>query len=848
MSKFIHGGEVEHYLDKYSIDLPLSSIIDFSVNINFLTQNTDISRLIQFGSFEWKKYPLLSELNEAYKQLATYHNCTADNIFAANGATELFYILLSALGIKTAGALSPSYTGYEEVASKMDIPFSYLTKHETFSNLELPDIFFIGYPNNPDGSLCDHRELLELISQHPKTYFIIDESFIDFTREAFSFTSVLEYDNLIVVKSLTKFFSIAGVRLGVLFSNSKIVNLLKAKDYPWHLNSLSIELLKVCYKDRQFIKETIEETELCRKYLQGIVKRFGLEVIGESKTNFILLKAEDNLLHKKLLREGIFTRVCSDFAELGEQYVRIAVREMNDIKKLESALERVFNLNSSPSPKSRAKAIMVVGTTSNAGKSIVTTAICRILSNRGMRVAPYKAQNMALNSFVTSDGKEIGRAQAVQAKSARVNPTTDMNPVLLKPIGNKQSQLIVNGIATENVTARDYYSKKSNLKFVAREAYERLASEYDWVVLEGAGSPAEINLMKYDFVNMAAAEYADASTILVADIDRGGVFASIVGTILLLPDNYRRLIKGIIINKFRGDSSLLDSGINDVEQITGIPVIGVLPYLKDLKIEEEDSLGLDARGKTLAEALLNIKVVRLPMISNYTDFLPLEHIEGIELSYVTEVNELEGADIIIIPGTKNSCSDLEWLWDKGFAQEIIEQSSMDCMVIGICGGYQMLGAELSDLNGVEGKSNTVKGLGLLPIRTELQSSKELIQVELETNSRFPYCEEGTKVTGYEIHCGETVESESSQFLSNSEATVSNHFGSISKGMNVWGTYVHGIFDSPNFLEQFINSILNKKNIAQKIDVKATNDCSEFDRLAEHLEQNIDLSKIIDSYN
>ena len=492
----------------------------------------------------------------------------------------------------------------------------------------------------------------------------------------------------------------------------------------------------------------------------------------------------------------------------------------------------------------RAKAIMVVGTTSDSGKTLVVAALCRYFKNRGIKVAPYKAQNMALNSFVTEEGGEIGRAQVMQCEAAGIKPHTDMNPVLLKPQGNAISQVIVDGKIWKNISARDYYNK-NKLAELAREAYDRLAERYDLIILEGAGSPAEINILHADFVNMAAAEYANAKTILVADIDRGGVFASIYGTIKLLPSKYQKLFCGIIINKFRGDPSLLDDGIKQIEQLTSIPVLGILPYIKDLQLDEEDSLALEKRSVTSdnsKEKILDIAIIRLPLISNYTDFLPFENHPEISTRYITKPEEIGKPDLIIIPGTKSTCSDMQFMHSSGLAETTIEAAEQNIPIIGICGGYQMLGQKISDPENIESELKEIDGLALLDIKTTISSSKQLSQVSGITTEHFPFTTSDQKLTfyGYEVHCGTTnIYSSTAPLLieKRGKTNSSEMIGSVSKNGKVFGCYVHGFFDSITLFNSIISHLANWKSLP--ITPTHENKKEEtYNMLAELLEKNI----------
>jgi len=486
---------------------------------------------------------------------------------------------------------------------------------------------------------------------------------------------------------------------------------------------------------------------------------------------------------------------------------------------------------------------MVQGTASNVGKSIVTAALCRIFAQEGLRVAPFKAQNMALNSYVTREGLEIGRAQAVQAEAAGIDPSAAMNPILLKPTTDSGSQVIFMGRPVGNFTAREYYAMKEKSIALIREAYETLADEFDLIVIEGAGSPAEINLMDQDIVNMRTAEMADAPVLLVADIDRGGVFASLIGTLALLPDSWRERVSGLIINKFRGDPTLLTPGLEQIEERTGKAVLGVLPWRSDLGIEEEDSVALDRKGSVVRNASgLTIGVVRLPRISNYTDFDPLEGVEGVEVLYVDHPSAIASCDAVILPGSKDTLGDLDYLKQSGLAGAIREFARRGGTVAGICGGFQMLGESVEDPDGVESRRVRVEGLSLLPFKTTLFPEKVTARV----------CADGvgglSALSGYEIHMGRSVATRSCRSLfritERNGETVDDEDGWINEEGNLWGSYLHGIFENPAFTRWFLAG-LRKGSDAGGREGKdyRTRKEEAFDRLARLFRENIDLGAV-----
>ncbi|MDR3637205.1 MAG: cobyric acid synthase [Isosphaeraceae bacterium] len=458
------------------------------------------------------------------------------------------------------------------------------------------------------------------------------------------------------------------------------------------------------------------------------------------------------------------------------------------------------------------KALMILGTASHVGKSLITAAFCRLLAEEGFRVAPFKAQNMALNSYVTADGGEIGRAQVSQAEAAGIEPTVDMNPILLKPMGGV-SQVVVEGTAIGVMSARDYYGAKDELWPRVTAAYDRLAREYQYVVLEGAGSPVEINLAEHDLTNLRMARHADAAVVLVADIERGGVFAQIVGTWELLEPEDRERVVGFVINKFRGDATLLDSGLDMIRERTGVPVLGVLPYRQDVQIDQEDSLGIDETASVFEEeAEIDVAVARLPGLSNFTDFWPLSRCPGVRVRYVERGAELGRPDLVILPGTKTTVRDLEWLRSVGLAGRLIEAAADPSgpVVLGVCGGFQMLGRRIDDPLGVESNERSVAGLGLLDVQTTFLVSKTRHRVE----GRL---EEGdVSLSGYEIHMGETErDGDTRPFarLTRLRDGVGVWDGAKDSRGQVFGTYVHGLFDSLPFTISLVNSLRGRRGLA-----------------------------------
>ena len=494
-----------------------------------------------------------------------------------------------------------------------------------------------------------------------------------------------------------------------------------------------------------------------------------------------------------------------------------------------------------------AKVIMIQGTMSNAGKSLVTAGLCRVFKQDGYKVAPFKSQNMALNSFITKEGLEMGRAQVIQAEACGIEPSVNMNPILLKPTNDVGSQVIVNGEVLGNMSARDYYKKKTELIPHIMEAYNNLAKEYDIIVMEGAGSPAEINLKENDIVNMGMAKLVNSPVLLVGDIDRGWVFASIAGTLMLLEEDERKMIKGTIINKFRGDVNILKPGLDMIEEITKTPVVGVVPYM-ELDIDDEDSLSERFNNKGTVD-LIDIAVIRLPRISNFTDFNTFEYIPGVSLRYVKSVRELKDPDMIILPGTKNTMEDLKWLRESGLETQILKQAAKGKVIFGICGGYQMLGMELSDPFNVE-SGGTMAGMGLLPTKTVFEKEKVRTRVSGNFNEVSGILAELSYVEfeGYEIHMGQTTYDFNEEELTtidnvNGEDIIKND--GLYKD-NVYGSYIHGIFDKEEVSKAIVESLCIHKGIdyssISTVDIEKYKE-EQYDKLAEGIRNSLDMKAI-----
>ena len=497
--------------------------------------------------------------------------------------------------------------------------------------------------------------------------------------------------------------------------------------------------------------------------------------------------------------------------------------------------------------------IMMMGTSSHVGKSILATAMCRILYRKGRKVVPFKAQNMALNSYVTRDGDEMGRAQVAQAEAAGMEPMVDMNPVLLKPTGNAASQVIIMGKPVGNMSAREYHRGYSLKAFDAvKEALGRLDKEYDTIVIEGAGSPAEINLKANDIVNMRVAKYLQAPVLLIADIDRGGALASLVGTLELLDEEERALVKGLVINKFRGDVTLLTPAIDFLEEKTGKPVLGVVPHIDQMGIDDEDSVSLEEKQAAPTEGDIRIAVIQTPKISNFTDFDALAHEKDVALYYVKSVEDLGEPDVIMLPGSKNTTEDMLYLRKSGLGEKILAHAKAGKAVIGICGGYQMLGEVIRDPQHTESQNDEVAGLGLLGMETVFASEKLTSQVVAQCQDLHFMGQSisADNLQGYEIHMGHTTftrEADKHPFIvcQRRGKTCASQEGTANAAGNVFGTYIHGVFDNDVFRRSVLNALRHSKGLEAL--ANARNVMAEKQKAYEHLadvvEKALDMEKL-----
>jgi cobyric acid synthase CobQ/L-threonine-O-3-phosphate decarboxylase len=858
---FGHGGNLSDLADKAGC--APERLVDFSANINPLGPPEYLRRVISRSIDGVSHYPD-PQCRELTACLATVLEVDQQQIIVGNGSTEIIYALPRALPCKRAVIPTPSYLDYDRAArlAGLEILTVPLREAEEFrlnfaelsDHLQEGDLVYLGRPNNPTGLGFAAADLLGVVAAHPTTWFMVDESFYQFIDESCELATGTMPANLIVIRSLTKFYAIPGLRLGFAAASPATAGLLRQHVMPWTVNSLAQAVGKAMLADNDYSEKSRRFVDQRRLELKRDLEEIpGLRVFpGEA--NYLLVKLERSGLTARQLADRLLTsagseqpiaiRVCDNYIGLDEHFFRVAVRGEDDNRQLCQALSRELTPGRGRVIKRHKKtpALMLQGTSSNAGKSVLTAALGRIFLQDGFRVAPFKAQNMSLNSFVTRDGGEMGRAQVVQAQACRLDPEVRMNPVLLKPSSDVGSQVIVNGKPVGNMKVDEYIRFKPEAQQAVFRAYDSLAAEYDVIVLEGAGSPAEVNLKRHDIVNMAMARYAESPVLLVGDIDRGGVFASFVGTMEVMAEWERALVAGFVVNRFRGQASLLDDAFKYVEDFTGKEVFGTVPYIKDHGIPEEDSVsfkaGLYEKARPAGECV-EIGVIDLPHISNFTDVEPFLAEPDVYLRIIRSAAELAEAGpelaAIILPGSKNVMNDLSYLQQSGLAAKLkamAGEGSVD--IVGICGGFQMLGRDIDDPFKIESDGGRIEALGMLEMTTTLAEEKTL---ERQTAIHLPT---RLKVHGYEIHHGRTTSAlrRALKMADGSEA------GAVSADGRIWGSYLHGIFDDDDFRRCFIDMLRSSRNLQPLGKVVARYDLEPaFDRLADIVRESMDINKI-----
>lgn len=836
-------------------------VLDFSANLNPLGLPewlrpliaSQVSRLVHYPD------PDETELREA---VAQRYGVGFDEVITGNGSTEIISLLPDVLSAECAVVLTPCYSDYARAASLagMQIQEVGLREEDGFR----PDaerlaaqltrspraLVFLGQPNNPTGLCWEADALRRLSRRFPETTWVVDEAFGDFV-EGFDSLTRDRPANMVVLLSLTKIFAIPGLRLGCAVASQETTAAFRRRRAPWSVNTFAQAAGVAAVRDSEYLQATRAYVGRARNALVERLSAIdGLHVYPGS-ANFLLVRLPNGAfgaeeLNGRLLKRGMAIRVCSNFAGLDDRFFRVAVRREEENRRLATALEAERSGKKVAHPAKRVRrtpAIMFQGTSSNAGKSILTAALCRILLQDGRRVAPFKAQNMSLNSFVTRDGGEMGRAQVLQAQACRIEPDVRMNPILLKPNSDTGSQVIVRGKPVGNMRVGEYFRYKPTAFETVKQSYEELAAEYDVLVIEGAGSPGEVNLKRHDIVNMSMARYAEAPVLLVGDIDRGGVYASFIGTMEVLAEWERALVAGFVVNRFRGQESLLADAHEYTQRHTGRPVLGVVPYLRDLGLPEEDSVSFKEgkyadSGRTTAETLF-IAVVDLPHIANFTDFdaLRLEPDVRVRIARRPEDLGQETPDLLILPGSKNVVRDFHHLRETGWDAAVRDLASGGhTEIVGVCGGFQMLGDRIEDPHRIESsRGDACTALGLLPLTTVLEAEKTL------TRSEATHLPSGQRLHGYEIHHGRTPVDGLEPIVRRDDGEI---IGAGRVAQRVWGTYLHGLFDADEFRRRFLDGLRERRGWAPLKQICARYDLDPaLDRLADVVRRGLKMDPI-----
>lgn len=858
MSNSSHGGNILKLAQ--TIGCKPEEILDFSANINPLGFPEWLRPFIHSKISDLLVYPdpnYSSLKNKLYSKYGIH----PDRIAIGNGASELILQIPFAVEADFALIATPCYSGYREAISLRGLPClevplkeeeSFRLSYKTIAEILRARagsraLLFLGHPNNPTGNLLDKNEILKLAVEFPNSTFVIDESFIDFCSEELSFRS-MPPENMILVWSMTKILALPGLRIGACFATSAICEKISERLPTWNVNTLAAAVYEKAIDDFDYLNRSRKiVSEWKNKVIYDLSNLKSLHVFA-SETNYILVKIIDgktasSLTSELLEKYKIAIRDCGNFTGLSDKFVRFAVRNPEENEKLLEALTEVLGENPSVKRKKSVRktpAIMFQGTASNVGKSILTAALCRILVQDGLKVAPFKSQNMALNSFVTWEGGEIGRAQALQAQAAKILPDIRMNPILLKPSSEKDSQVIINGKPIAAMDFRDYTKYKSNAFTEVKKSYDSLASEYQAIVIEGAGSASEVNLKKNDIVNMRMAEYAKSKVFLIGNIDHGGIFGSILGTMETLTEWERNLVFGFIINRFRGVKELLKTGTEYIEEYTNKPVLGIVSHLQNLDLPEEDSLEFKSGALDDTTELgdrIDVALIDYPRISNHTDIDALKSEPDVRVRIVRTLKDLGEPDILILPGSKNVITDLDHLRNIGLANRILDLAQNGRTdIVGICGGYQMLGKNIFDPHHIETDRGNAEGLSLLPLETVLEKNKSLKQ------TKAFHTPTGCEVEGYEIHHGKTeaIGEVKTVFLNGTNESL----GYSDFSERIWGTYIHGVFDRDDFRRKYLDRIRIRKGKPPLIDIQVSYNLEKsLDRLALHVRRSLDMNLI-----
>lgn len=846
-----HGGnlrELATHAGRKGVD-----ICDFSANINPLGPPDWLRSVISRTVDSVVNYPDPA-CKELIEVIAREYGISAEEIVIGSGTSEIICVLPSALRPSRAVIAVPSYIDYSLSCQRATLSIEKVNMAVS-ADMELDwnifqdrikggEIVFLANPNNPTGLCIDTNRVRALAQKRPDTIFVIDEAFIDFIDNADTLICQRP-GNVIVLRSMTKFYAIPGIRLGFAVADEKIAKKLREFLAPWSVNSFAQTVGVKLLLDKGYAAATIETVNKNRQWLYDELSKVSGLYVYPGRANFLMVKITNAQINARLLadrlleNDGIAIRLCDNFDGLDENYFRIAVKTYDDNKRLIEGITRELGQPVKLPASKKKPAIMFQGCTSSAGKSFLATALCRVLLQDGVKVAPFKSQNMSLNSFVTRDGGEMGRAQVVQAQACKLDPDVRMNPVLLKPNSDTGSQVIVLGKPVGNMRVAEYTSYKLKLFDTVKQTYDSLCDENDVIVIEGAGSPAEINLKADDIVNMRMAQYAQSPVLLTGDIDRGGIFASFIGTMETMQPWERELMAGFIINRFRGDESLLGPALEYTLDHTSKPVLGVVPYITEVSIPEEDSVQFKAGGfknNISTSDAVDIVVIDLGHISNFTDFDPFVIEPDINLRVAKTPKDIGSPDALIVPGSKNVIADLQRLKNSGMAEAIKKAASNGKIeVVGICAGFQMLGKHIKDPYQIESDKARIEAMGLLNVTTVMALEKTL---QLATATHLS---SGLITKGYEIHHGQTELGNSEVLIKRSDGEI---IGAESNAGRIWGTYLHGIFDDDKFRRWFIDRLRVSKGLEPLGKICAVYDLEvAFDHLADVFRDSVDMKRI-----
>ncbi|WET07554.1 cobyric acid synthase [Lentisphaerota bacterium ZTH] len=843
-----HGGNIFEIAKE--LGCRPEDIVDFSASINPAGPPECLRALLNRNIDNIVNYPDIG-CTELIQAAAKHFGINETMICAGNGSNEFIYAIPRSAGLRQAVIAAPAYIDYEKacLASGLNVQFIQSREDNNFipdvkgidAALEVPSLVFIGHPGNPAGTALQPATLRQLAVKHPASIFVVDEAFAEFTDENISLLPNIP-SNVIVLRSMTKFYAVPGLRLGFAFAAPELIASLKQQLPDWSVNSFAQQFgIRVLTLEDHYRQQTIATNKAAKAEMAAALQKIDGIKVFPGLANFLLLKlpVKAAAIRKQLLNEySIAVRDCSNFHGLDESFIRIAVKLPEQNARLTAALYKVLHPevpNFYIKEKKRKPSLMIQGTCSNAGKSVLTAAFCRILLQDGYQVAPFKSQNMALNSYVTLDGCEMGRAQVVQAEACRLDPDVRMNPVLLKPSTDTGSQVIFMGKPVGNMRVKEYFRYKQELFGKVKTVYDSLEKDYDAVILEGAGSPGEMNLKGSDIVNMNMARYAQSPVLLAGDIDRGGVYASFIGTVDTFADWERDLLAGFLVNRFRGDASLLDTAHKYVADYTGKPVLGVIPYIHQLGLPEEDSVSFSfVNDAPKDDDALDAALIGLPHIANFTDFAPFDIEPDVRVRKVRSVDEFGSPDIVILPGSKNVIGDMNAIRASGLDCRIQQAVRDGAWMIGICGGLQMCGTLICDPLGLESDIPETTGFGLLPLETVIEPEKNLCR------TKGIWRQTGLEVSGYEIHHGITKCADESLISITDKAGVPVGYAAG----RTWLTYLHGVFDDDAFRRKFIDRIRSdtgRKPLGRICAAYNTEDA--FNRLADTVRSGVDMEKI-----